>query len=68
MLYSTRIKTFNLSFVMQSTSLIKQSILNICCRRLEGLLKTVVLQNIVRIIEIHMNYSVNFCYHQNVKT
>jgi len=35
-------KTFNLDFVMQSTSLIKPSIMNSCYRRLEGLMKTVV--------------------------
>jgi len=53
--------------VMQLTSFIIWSIMSTCYRCLEGLLKTVVVQNIVRTIKIQVTHLFSFCYHQNIK-
>jgi len=52
---------------MQSTSLSRQSIMNICYKCLEGLLKITVIQNIIRTIKIQVTHLVSFCYHQIIK-
>jgi len=52
---------------MQSSSFIKLSVMNTCCRYLESLLKSsVAIQNIVRGVKIQVIHSINFCYHQNI--
>jgi len=57
-------KTFNLNFVMQSTSLIISFIMNTWYKHLKDLLKVVDVETLFRTFKIEVNKSFSFCYHK----